>query len=185
MSTYDRQVMASIELFPLNDPRWATYRGGYRVPYDVVPLIQRLQREGTSDEFWEVAWQELHHQGDVGEATYAIVPYLVDHQSRQRSIDEQVFHFCVVVELVRPENENPPVPQELGLSYATALDWLPVIGVDLSQRGCPDADVTGIAAAIALAAGHRVLARAYLDFGRREALDYLRELNGFEPTAND
>ena len=177
--------MASIELFPLNDPRWVTYRGGYRVPYDVVPLIQRLQTEGTSEKFWDVVWQELHHQGDVGEATYAMVPYLVDYQSRQRSIDEQVIHFCVVVELARPENENPPVPQELALSYATALDRLPVIGVDLAQQGCPEADVIRVAAAIALAAGHRVLARAYLDFDRSEALDYLRQRNGFEPTPLD
>jgi hypothetical protein len=42
-----------------------------------------------------------------------------------------------------------------------------------------------VAAAIAVAAGHRVLARAYLDFGRSEALDYLRQLNGFEPSAID
>ena len=105
----------------------SAYRRGYRVPYDVVPLIQRLQTEGTSEKFWEVAWQELHHQGDVGEATYAVVPYLVDYQSRQRSIDEHVFHFCVVVELARSENDNPPVPQELGLSYAKALDTLPII----------------------------------------------------------
>jgi hypothetical protein len=177
--------MASIELFPLDDLRWAAYRGGYRIPYDVVPLIQRLQTEGTSEKFWELAWQELHHQGNVGEATYAVVPYLVDYQSRQRSIDEQVFHFCVVVELARPENENPPVPQELGPSYARALDRLPIIGVNLAQKGCPETDVMGVAAAIALAAGHRVLARAYLEFDRSEALDYLRQLNGFEPTAND
>jgi hypothetical protein len=136
MSTYDGQVMASIELFPLNDLRWATYRGGYRAPYNVVPLIQRLQREGTSEKFWEVVWQELHHQGDVGEATYAAVPYLVDHQSHQRGIDDQVFHFCAIVELARPENENPPVPKELSRSYATALDKLPIIGVNLVQRGC-------------------------------------------------
>lgn len=161
MSTTKGKCMASVELFPLNDLRWAAYRGGYRVPYDVVPLIQQLQKEGTSEKFWELAWQELHHQGDVGEATYAVVPYLVDYQTRQRGIDEQVFHFCVVVELARLENENPPVPQELALSYAKALDTLPIVGVNLAQRGCPEADVMGVAAAIALAAGHRVLARAY------------------------
>lgn len=94
---------------------WATYRSGYRTPCDIVPLIQRLQTRGTSEELWKVAWEELHHQGDVGEATYALVPYLVDHQSRQREIDEQVFHFSATVELARPENDNPPVPQELGI----------------------------------------------------------------------
>lgn len=85
--------MSSIELLPLNDLRWPTYRGGYRTPCDIVPLIQRLQTEGTSEGFWKIAWEELHHQADVGEATYALVPYIVDHQSRQRDIDEQVFHY--------------------------------------------------------------------------------------------
>ena len=177
--------MSSTELFPLTDLRWPAYRGGYRTPYDIVSLIQRLQAEGTSDGFWKVAWEELHHQGDVGEATYALVPYLVDHQSRQRDIDEQVFHFCAVVELARPEKDNPPVPQELGFSYGRALDRLPVIGATLLRPGCPEADVMGVAAVTALAAGHRVLARAYLDFSRSDALDYLRHLNGFAPGADE
>lgn len=102
----------------------------------------------------------------MGEATYALVPYLVDHQSGQREIDEQVFHFCAIVELACPENDNPPVPPELGHSYAMAVDSLPVTGANLVKRGCPEVVVMGVAAATALAAGHRVLARAYLDFGR-------------------
>jgi hypothetical protein len=39
---------ACLELLPLGDSRWATYRGGYnRAPYNVVPLIRGLHREGT------------------------------------------------------------------------------------------------------------------------------------------
>jgi hypothetical protein len=41
---------AYLELLPLDDPRWGTYRDGYnRAPYDVVSLIRRLHREGTSE----------------------------------------------------------------------------------------------------------------------------------------
>lgn len=175
-----------MDLLPLDDPRWATYRGGYnRAPYDVVPLIRRLHREGTSDLFWELVWVELHHQGDVGEASYALVPYLVEYQSRQRELDEQVFHYCVVVELAQPENKNPPIPPEFEFSYAMAIRKLPVIGAELLRRGCQEAVVMGVAAATALAAGHRVLARAYMDFGRCDALEYLRNLNGFEPGRAD
>lgn len=77
-----------MELLPLDDPRWVKYRGSYnRAAYNVVPLIYQLQCEGTSDRFWEIACAELHHQGEVGEASYAFVPYLVDHQSRQRELD--------------------------------------------------------------------------------------------------
>lgn len=75
------------------------------------------------------------------------------------------------------------MPQELQFSYGTALNRLPVIGATLLRPGCSEADLMGVAAAIALAAGHRALARAYLDFGRGDALDYLRQLNGFAPGA--
>jgi hypothetical protein len=95
-----------LKLLPLDDPRWPTYRSGYRLSYDVVPLIRQLQQEGASKQFWETVWDELHHQGDVGEATYALIPYLVDYQSGQSALDEQLFHFCVVVDLAQPESNK-------------------------------------------------------------------------------
>jgi hypothetical protein len=172
--------MEHIQLMPLDDSRWANYHGGYnRVPYDVVPLIHRLNSEGTSESFWEIVWNELHHQGDVGEASYALVPYLVDYQSRQRQIDAQLFHFCVVVDLAQPENGNPPIPSEIELSYALAIRNLPIIGVELLWLGCAEEALMGVVAAAALAAGHRVLARAYVELGRADALEYLSNLNGY------
>jgi hypothetical protein len=39
-----------MQLMPLDDSRWASYWGGYnRVPYNVVPLIHRLNTEGHQD----------------------------------------------------------------------------------------------------------------------------------------
>jgi hypothetical protein len=174
-----------MKLMPLDDSRWATYSGGYRLPYNIVPLIHRLNSEGTSRGFWEVVWSELHHQGDVGEASYALVPYLVDHQSRRQELDEQLFQFCVIVELQQPENSNPPIPPESELSFTMAMRQLPVIGAEHLRRGSTEAVVMGIAAATALAGGHRVLARAYVEFGRADAMDYLCKLNGFTPSRAD
>jgi len=174
-----------MKLMPLDDSRWATYSSGYRAPYNVVPLVHRLNSEGTSGGFWKVVWNELHHQGDVGEASYALIPYLVDHQSRRQELDDQVFYFCAIVELQRPENRNPPIPQEIELSYAMAMRRLPVIGTEQLRRGCSEAVIMGVAAATALAGGHRVLARAYLEFERVDAMGYLSNLNGFKPSAAD
>jgi hypothetical protein len=81
-----------------------------RVPYDAVPLIRQLQREGATGKFWEEVWTELHHQGDLGEAAYALVPYLGDYQSRQQQLDEQLLHFCVLVDLEQPENHRHGFP---------------------------------------------------------------------------
>lgn len=175
-----------MNLLPLDDPRWATYRGGYnRAPFDVVSLIRNLQTHGATEDFWQTVWDDLQHQGDVGEASYAIIPYLVDYQSHQREPDEQLYHYCVVVDLAQTESGNPPIPLEIEFAYAKALRRLPVIGAELMRRGCSEATVMGVAATTALAAGHRTLARAYLEFGRDEALEYLRNLNGFEPGPDD
>jgi hypothetical protein len=177
--------LGDIPLLPLEDSRWATYRSGYRIPYDVVPIIRQLQRDGATEKFWEEVWTELHHQGDVGEATYALVPYLVDFQARHRDLDERLLHFCVLVDLQQPENNNPPIPPELEFSYMRSMHALPVIGAERLNRGVTEEVVMGVAAAMALAAGHRVLARAYLEFGRDDALPYLKDLCGFEPDEDD
>lgn len=87
--------------------------------------------------------------------------------------------------LAQPENNNPPIPTELELSYAMALRQLPVLGTERMRRGCTETLMRGIAATAALAAGHRVLARAYLEFGRSDALSYLHDLNGFRPGPHD
>lgn len=174
-----------MNLLPLDDPRWATYCSAYRRPYNAAPLLRQLRETGATEQFWETIWSELHHQGDVGEASYAVVPYLVDHQTRSRHLDEQVFHFVCTVDLAQPQNGNPHIPSELELAYAMALRRLPVIGTEKIRRGCDETLVMGIAASTALAAGHRVLARTYLELGRVDALKYLRELNGFEPGEHD
>ena len=174
-----------MNLLPLDDPRWTTYHGGYRHLYDAAPLMRQLLDSGASDPFWETIWSELHHQGDVGEASYAVVPYLVHYQAQRRDLDQQVFHFACIVDLAQPEKDNPRIPPELELPYAMALRQLPVIGTEKMCRGCDETLVMGISASAALAAGHRVLARAYLELGRVDALSYLRELSGFESSEHD
>ena len=174
-----------MRLLPLDDVRWSTYRDAYRTVYSPLGLIEGLLRDGATPTFWETVWADLHHQGDVGEASYALVPYLVHWQSLQPHLSEQVFHYCVTVALAQPENENPPIPQELQLSFELAIRQLPVLGNSLIRRGCPEEEVMGVAAATAIAVGHIVLARAYLELDRQGSLAYLNDLNGYEPTEHD
>jgi hypothetical protein len=61
-------------MLPLDDPRWKILTGGYRVPYDVSVPLGKLFEQGESKELWDELWQELHHQGDIGPASYAAVP---------------------------------------------------------------------------------------------------------------
>jgi hypothetical protein len=60
-------------MLPLDDPRWQSYKGGYRVPFDASAGLRRLLADGSTEDLWEEFWTELHHQGDVHQASYAAV----------------------------------------------------------------------------------------------------------------
>ena len=51
----------------VDDIRWTKLAGGYRVPYDPRAALRKLASGTEVSEAWKELWQELHHQGDVGE----------------------------------------------------------------------------------------------------------------------
>jgi hypothetical protein len=64
-------------MISLEDVRWSNMSGGYGTPLDPRPLLERLGADSNTTEVWQELWDELHHQGDVGEASFAAVPFLV------------------------------------------------------------------------------------------------------------
>jgi hypothetical protein len=64
-------------MLDLSDLRWRQLEGGYRVHYDPRPALARLEQGADASQAWSESWQELHHQGDVGTASYAAVPHLL------------------------------------------------------------------------------------------------------------
>ncbi|MFX5180186.1 hypothetical protein ABTC53_19915, partial [Acinetobacter baumannii] len=80
-------------------------------------------------------WEELHHQGDVGEASYAVIPYIVAHARRVTSLQAEVVAFVYVVEQCRQAGRNPEVPQEISEAYFEALEELPRIVLGMAKEG--------------------------------------------------
>ncbi|TIV05519.1 MAG: hypothetical protein E5W00_19985, partial [Mesorhizobium sp.] len=56
-----------------SDERWSGLTGGYKVVYDPRPALRRLTVHYGDKSVWDELWNELHHQGDVGDASYAAV----------------------------------------------------------------------------------------------------------------
>jgi hypothetical protein len=52
-------------------------------------------------------WEELHHQGDVGDASYAAVPELVRIHRDGRAADWNLYAMVAIIELARTESQNP------------------------------------------------------------------------------
>jgi hypothetical protein len=101
----------------LDDPRWGELSGAYGVPFDARPLLRRLERDHDSEDVWNVLWSELHHQGDVGVASYAVVPHLVDMHSRRRFERFDFFALLAAVETERHRRSNPSLPDWLRDAY--------------------------------------------------------------------
>jgi len=140
----------------LSDERWEHLTGGYRIGYDPRPALAQLRVGQDEDAVWKELWDELHHQGDVGEASYAAVPELVRIYKKRGIVRWQTFAMVATIELRRTEAGNPKLPVWLADDYLTAIQELAVAGArDIFQTSEPDT-IRAILGLIAIARGLRV-----------------------------
>lgn len=92
------QMVYFIPMISLEDARWSSMCGGYKTPFDPRPLLTRLETDSDTTEVWHEFWEGLHHQGDVGEASFAAVPFLV------KSYRERVYLIGTSMRLSRSSN---------------------------------------------------------------------------------
>jgi hypothetical protein len=157
------------------DPDWDGLCGGYRVPYDPRPALRALECGEGADSAWKELWQDLYHQGDVGEASYAAVPYLVRiHEARGRP-EENTYSMVATIEDARRRGNNPHLPDHLQAGYHAALDRLMVIGL-AELRGAEDPLlVSSIIGFMATTKGLFALGRFALRFDEAEREHLFRD----------
>jgi len=118
-----------------------------------------------------VLWTELHHQGNVGDASYAAVPHLVRIYREHCAIEWNTYAIVVIIELARNREHNPVVPEYLRESYFEAIRELAEIGM-ADLRHAKDLDqLRAILAVIALSKGLRVHAKYLIYYSEQEMLE--------------
>ena len=111
----------------LQNDKWTNLDGGYKMPYDASTPLRQLR---LTDEPKLVAgifaelWDNLHHQGDIGLASYFSVPLLVDICIEKGSLDWNFVGLCLLIEHCRLSGDNPVLPKELEYSYFASLNKL-------------------------------------------------------------
>lgn len=106
----------------LNDSNWAQLKGGYRLPFDAsVPLKQLKSSDQPRPDIWEQLWENLYHQGDVDEASYAALPHLIRIYEGKGWLDYNIVFFFAKVEEARREAKNPPLPGWVADDYQKSL----------------------------------------------------------------
>ena len=123
----------------LGDPRWRELEGGYKgCLYDASAALVRLEVAKNLkdvDTIYAELWNELHHQGDVGMASYYALPHLVRIAKETKLVNESVLGLISVIEIQRQKSHNPPLPKLLAEVYHNALvDLLPLAEIVFKNR---------------------------------------------------
>jgi hypothetical protein len=155
-------------MLALDDPRWPSMLGGYRVPFDPRPWIALLKSGEDRKAVWEVFWGDLHHQGDVGEASYATVPWLVRIYRELGVFDWNAYAIVGIIELCRGEGQNPTLPAFMEADYFRAIQELAEYGIHQLPGVHDSEDVRAVLSIVALAKGIRLHAKFLLEYGEDE-----------------
>lgn len=168
-------------MLSLDDPRWKTYRGGYRIEYDASIRLRKLFAGEPPGPIFDELWSQLHHQDDVGEASYAAVPYLLEYARTRPRLDWNVFGLISTIELCRTLSDNPPMPVELKDAYFQAISQSPEIAFNHSFKDWDEYLLECVVTCAALARNQRVFGRIYSEFSLEKARQWFRETHGYEP----
>ena len=159
----------------LKDSRWKQLNGARRTPYDASIPLKKLKDRESPAEIWAELWENLCHQGNVGEASYAAVTQVVDIlQFRPR--DWNFYALIAAIELARAEKGNPPVPPWLEEQYQFSLSRVVEFGAKDILTVKDALTLRGILAAIAAAKGALKLSKMMF-LGEDEMDEILSQLS--------
>ena len=158
-------------MLSFEDKRWEGLKAGYRIPVDLRPLLRDLESGNDLESTWHAIWQELYHQGDVGEGSFVVIPHLVRIHRLRGVVDWNTYGIAAAVELVRGEHGNPDVPNWAREAYDDALRELGRLGLEELPRAQNKETVRSILALLAIVHGCRTYGHILLEFGEDEVLE--------------
>ena len=165
-------------MLSLDDPRWELLKAGYRRPVDLRPLIRRLESGENRESTWQDIWQELYHQGDVGEGSFVAIPHLVRIHRKRSVVDWNTYAIAATVELARAADGNPDVPTWARDAYEGALRELGQVALEELPRAGDPATVQSILGLLAIVHGARTYGRILVEFTEDEVLELERAAFG-------
>ena len=135
------------------------------MPYDASIALKKMEAVESNkeiDEIFKELWNELHHQGDVGLASYFSLPHLIRISKEKKLVDYNVFGLVAVIETERHDN-NPKLPSEFEAEYLqTIREGVPDLVKLIIQNNWDATLSSTVMAALAAVKGHIEMAKAIL-----------------------
>ncbi len=156
----------------LDNPKWKQLESGYKTPYDPTPALRNLENGKNIEGSWGKLWNELQHQGDLGTAAYAAVPYLAKIQTERKNLDWNFYALVAVIEIERYRKTNPALPDWLAKPYQEAWDAIIELASEELRKSSDRLMVRSALGAIAIGKGLR-------DFGAMITLSDDSEIEEF------
>jgi hypothetical protein len=158
-------------MLSFDDERWNQLTGGYKIPFDPRPSLRKLESQQDTAAAWEELWEELHHQGDVGDASYAAVPELVRIHHTGVAADWNLYAIVAIIELARTETQNPEVPDWLREDYLCAIQELARMGAKDILSAEESETKRAVLSVIAIAKGLRKHGKFLVAYSEDELLE--------------
>lgn len=158
-------------VFPLDlaSPRWRELAQAHGPADDIPRLLDALATmEGAAErtELWFGVWATLCPDGRLYDAAYAAVPHLLAMTATLSSPERiAAMHVAAEVETLRHLAGAPPIPDDLVLGYAMAIESLPARVAELATLPWDAATAQVLAAALLAGKRQPALARAVLALG--------------------
>lgn len=145
---------------------WKELQGGYRTKYDVSVPLRQLEEAKDGEEMrviYNELWNELHHQGDVGLASYLALPQLVRIGNAKGLFDWNLLGLCCVIEQQRHLGNNPRLPEEYTEYYEGGLKELKEIAITIISMENDSTTLRMALAALATCTGQIKLGKSIMD----------------------
>ena len=118
------------------------------------PLLCKLENGEENAAPWHELWGELHHQGDVGDASYAAVPHIVEIHRKSGVVNWNPYAIVACIESARTAG-NPTIPDWLEKDYFRSIQELSQMGITEISRANDPEEVRATLSIIAIAKGLR------------------------------
>lgn len=164
-------MVDSARMVSFDDERWRHLTGGYKTPFDPRPSLRKLDSQQDTAAAWQELWEELHHQGDVGDASYAAVPELVRIRRTGGVADWNLYAMVAIIELARTESQNPEVPDWLHQDYFNSIQELARMGTRDIWSAEESETKRAILGVIAIARGLRTHGKFLVAYSEGELLE--------------